>query len=105
MVQLVLLLLPEQQSVSLAVHPPLLIGEFWRTGCTARLFLWVNEMKPKKLIYGIGINDSDYSVAKTEVIGHVDGKRRQKAAIQTDPRISKALVDRYSQYCAQSLTV
>ena len=36
------------------------------------------KMKPKKLVYGVGINDADYSVAKTEVIGHVDGKRKQK---------------------------
>lgn len=35
-------------------------------------------MKPKKLVYGVGNNDADYSVAITEVIGYVDGKRKQK---------------------------
>lgn len=34
--------------------------------------------KNKKLVYGVGNNDADYSVAKTEVIGHVEGKRKQK---------------------------
>ena len=35
-------------------------------------------MKPKKLVHGVGTNDADYSVAKTEVFGYVDGKRKQK---------------------------
>ena len=35
-------------------------------------------MKPKKLIYGVGVNDADYVVKKFETIGYVDGKRKQK---------------------------
>lgn len=35
-------------------------------------------MKPKKLVCGVGINDADYVVKKSETIGHVDGKRRRK---------------------------
>lgn len=35
-------------------------------------------MKPKKLTFGIGINDADYAVRKNETIGYVDGKRKQK---------------------------
>ncbi len=35
-------------------------------------------MKPKKLVYGAGINDADYAVRKTETIGYVDGKRKGK---------------------------
>ena len=42
------------------------------------LFLWVNGMKPKKLVCGVGINDADYVVQKNEEIGYVDGKRKQK---------------------------
>lgn len=41
-------------------------------------------MKPKnkRLVYGIGASDADYVVAKTEVIGYVDGKRKQKMVWQ-----------------------
>lgn len=35
-------------------------------------------MKPKRLIYGVGINDSDYVVRKHETIGYVGGKQKQK---------------------------
>lgn len=35
-------------------------------------------MKTRKLIQGIGINDSDYVVTKWETIGYVDGKQKQK---------------------------
>ena len=35
-------------------------------------------MKPKKLVYGAGINDADYVVHKFETIGYVDGKQKQK---------------------------
>ena len=35
-------------------------------------------MKPKKLIYGVGMNNADYVVQKLETIGHVDGKQKQK---------------------------
>lgn len=42
------------------------------------LFYWVNIMKPKKLVYGAGINDADYAVKKQETIGYVNGKRKQK---------------------------
>lgn len=36
------------------------------------------NMKPKKLVYGVGTNDADYAVRKFETIGYVDGKRKQK---------------------------
>ena len=35
-------------------------------------------MKPKKLVFGVGINDADYVVVKKEEVGYVDGKRKQK---------------------------
>ena len=35
-------------------------------------------MQPKKLVYGVGINDADYVVQKLETIGYVDGKIKQK---------------------------
>lgn len=35
-------------------------------------------MRPKKLVYGVGINDADYVVVKRETIGYVNGKRKQK---------------------------
>lgn len=35
-------------------------------------------MKAKKLVYGVGINDADYVVAKYETTGYVDGKQKQK---------------------------
>lgn len=35
-------------------------------------------MKPKKLVYGVGLNDADYVVNKFEFYGYVDGKKKQK---------------------------
>jgi len=35
-------------------------------------------MKPKKLVFGVGINDADYVVKKWEEAGYVDGKRKRK---------------------------
>lgn len=35
-------------------------------------------MKPKKLVFGVGVNDSDYVTQKVETIGYVDGKRKQR---------------------------
>lgn len=35
-------------------------------------------MKPKKLVYGAGINDADYLVEKKETIGYVNGKQKQR---------------------------
>ena len=35
-------------------------------------------MKPRKLIYGVGINDADYVVKKMEATGYVNGKRKRK---------------------------
>lgn len=35
-------------------------------------------MKPKKLVYGVGINDADYVVKKFEMIDCVNGKQKQK---------------------------
>ena len=37
-------------------------------------------MKSKKLVYGVGINDADYVVEKSETIGYVDGKQKRKRA-------------------------
>lgn len=35
-------------------------------------------MKSRKLVYGVGINDTDYVVEKRETISYTDGKRTQK---------------------------
>lgn len=35
-------------------------------------------MKPRKLIYGIGINDADYATQKFEFIGHEGGKQKYR---------------------------
>lgn len=35
-------------------------------------------MKPKKTVFGVGINDADYVVTKRKTIGYVNGKRKQK---------------------------
>lgn len=35
-------------------------------------------MKTKKLVYGVGINDADYTVLRKETIGYVNGKRKEK---------------------------
>lgn len=35
-------------------------------------------MKPRKLVYGVGINDADYVTQRFETIGYVDGKQKQK---------------------------
>ena len=35
-------------------------------------------MKPRKLTYGVGVNDADYVVVKYETIGYVDGKQKKK---------------------------
>ena len=35
-------------------------------------------MKPKKLVFGVGINDADYVVQRKETIGYVGGKRKRK---------------------------
>ncbi len=35
-------------------------------------------MKPKKLVYGVGINDADYVTQRFETIGCADGKQKQK---------------------------
>lgn len=34
-------------------------------------------MKPKKLVFGVGINDADYVVQRKETLGYVDGKQKQ----------------------------
>lgn len=36
-------------------------------------------MKPKKLVYGVGINDANYVVVKRETISYVAGKRKMRA--------------------------
>lgn len=35
-------------------------------------------MKPRKLVYGVGINDADYAVHRMETIGYGDGKAKRK---------------------------
>lgn len=45
---------------------------------SVQLFLWVNIMKPRKKVYGVGINDADYAVQKNEAIGYVGGKLKQQ---------------------------
>ena len=35
-------------------------------------------MKPRKKVYGVGINDADYVVQEWETVGYVDGKQKQK---------------------------
>lgn len=35
-------------------------------------------MKPKKLVYGVGVNDADYVAQKFETIGYINGKRKRK---------------------------
>lgn len=35
-------------------------------------------MKVRKLVYGVGINDADYSVRRLEEIGYEDGKRKRR---------------------------
>lgn len=35
-------------------------------------------MKPRKLVWGVGINDAGYTVTKHEQVGYVDGKRKNK---------------------------
>ena len=37
-------------------------------------------MKPKKLIYGMGINDADYVVEIREQSGYVNGARKRRIA-------------------------
>lgn len=34
--------------------------------------------KPRKLVYGVGVNDAEYVIQKMETVGYVDGKRKQK---------------------------
>lgn len=45
---------------------------------TLTFFMDDYKMEPKKLVHGVGLNDSDYAVQKRETIGYVDGKRKQK---------------------------
>ena len=35
-------------------------------------------MKPRKMVYGVGINDAGYVVKKFETIGCIDGKQKRK---------------------------
>jgi len=47
------------------------------TGKELELFYWVNGMKTKKLVYGVGTNDAGYVTEKKETIGYEDGKQKQ----------------------------
>ncbi|HZJ98329.1 MAG TPA: hypothetical protein VFD12_10930 [Oligella sp.] len=42
------------------------------------------NMKTKKLVCGIGLNDADYVVVKREEIGRIDGKRKQRQVWMCD---------------------
>lgn len=33
-------------------------------------------MKPRKLVFGVGVNDADYVIEKRETVGYEDGKRK-----------------------------
>jgi len=46
---------------------------WWR-----RPFYGVVIMKPRKTVWGVGINDADYVVKKQETIGYLNGKLKQK---------------------------
>ena len=35
-------------------------------------------MKTRKLVFGVGVNDSDYAVQRKESLGYVNGKQKQK---------------------------
>lgn len=35
-------------------------------------------VKSKKLVHGVGVNDSSYAVVKYETVGYVDGKQKRK---------------------------
>lgn len=39
-------------------------------------------MKPRKLVYGVGVNDADYVVRRMETIEYVDGKRKRRLVWQ-----------------------
>lgn len=65
-------------------------------------------MKPKRLVWGVGINDADYAVKKNETIGYVNGKLKQKQVWvcpyykawknMLDRCYSKKLQERYPTY-------
>lgn len=52
-------------------------------------------MKPRKLVRGVGINDSDYATLKWETIGYVNGRQKRKL-IWMCPfyRTWKSMIDR-----------
>ena len=52
-------------------------------------------MKVKKLIYGVGNNDADYTVRKYEEIGCVNGKRKQRQVwVCPFYQVWKSMIDR-----------
>lgn len=54
-------------------------GFFGEKVCVKRVFLWtIINMKPKKTVLGVGVNDADYVVQKRETIGYADGKQKRK---------------------------
>ena len=52
-------------------------------------------MKPRKLVRGVGVNDSDYATQKWETIGYVNGRQKRKL-IWMCPfyRTWKSMIDR-----------
>lgn len=48
------------------------------TDMSALTFFMGECMKPKRMVHGVGINDADYVVKKSETIGYVDGKQKQR---------------------------
>lgn len=57
-----------------------------------------------KLVCGVGVNDADYVVTERETI-EVNGVRKRRLELsillsseQTDERVGKALIERYTNY-------
>ena len=63
----------------------------------------IKKLSEPRLVYGVGITDAGYVVQEFETVRCVNGKRKlelayELAAIQTDERVAKALIDRYTNY-------
>ena len=60
-------------------------------------------MKPRKLVYGVGVNDAEYVTQKVEEIGYVDGKRKRRQVwVCPYHRTWKAMLERcYSAKCQE----
>ena len=60
-------------------------------------------MKTGKLVRGVGVNNADYVVEKSETIGYVDGKRKRKQVwVCAYYQTWKSMIDRcYSAKCQE----